>query len=273
MEIIISVFICLTIAYFILILPRVFDKPDSSEYLNWLYAHRGLHDNETAYPENSMAAFKRAIEYGFGIEMDIQLTKDRIPVVFHDFDLKRMCGVDRKVNEYYYSDLKRFKLARSTETIPTFEEVLNEVDGRVPLIVEFKGETTDISLCPIADNILRNYYGMYCMESFNPLMVKWYKDKHPGVMRGQLSDNFMKEGMKHNIVNIALKNLLFNVFSKPDFIAYNKKYPNTLSKRLCRNLYGIRAAAWTIKSEEELAEARKDYDMFIFDSFIPESRS
>ena len=145
------------------------------------------------------------------------------------------------------------------------------VDGKVPLIVEFKIERTDLSLCPLADKMLRAYKGMYCMESFNPLGVWWYRKKHPDLVRGQLSDAFLKEGEYVGILYFVLQNLLLNFVTKPDFVAYNHHYPEILSRKLCRGLYHNTAAAWTIKSQKELDEARKHFDIFIFDSFVPEA--
>lgn len=219
-----------------------------------------------------MAAFRKAVDAGFGIELDIQLTKDKIPVVFHDFTLKRVCGGEGKICDYTYEELQQFHLCESTEKIPKFEDVLQMVDGKVPLIVEFKIERTDLSLCPIADEMLRTYKGMYCMESFNPLGVRWYRKNHPELVRGQLSDAFLKEGEYVGVLYFILQNLLLNFMTKPDFVAYNHHYPKILSRKLCRGLYHNTAAAWTIKSQQELDEARKHFDIFIFDSFVPEAR-
>ena len=213
----------------------------------------------------------KAADAGFGIELDIQLTKDKIPVVFHDFTLKRVCGGEGKISDYTYEELQQFHLCDSVEKIPKFEDVLKMVDGKVPLIVEFKIERTDLSLCPLADKMLRAYKGMYCMESFNPLGVRWYRKKHPDLVRGQLSDAFLKEGEYVGILYFVLQNLLLNFVTKPDFVAYNHHYPEILSRKLCRCLYHNTAAAWTIKSQKELDEARKHFDIFIFDSFVPEA--
>ena len=213
----------------------------------------------------------KAADAGFGIELDIQLTKDKIPVVFHDFTLKRVCGGEGKISDYTYEELQQFHLCDSVEKIPKFEDVLKMVDGKVPLIVEFKIERTDLSLCPLADKMLRAYKGMYCMESFNPLGVWWYRKKHPDLVRGQLSDAFLKEGEYVGILYFVLQNLLLNFVTKPDFVAYNHHYPEILSRKLCRGLYHNTAAAWTIKSQKELDEARKHFDIFIFDSFVPEA--
>lgn len=272
-SVIIVCVVVLAAFYFVMIMPRMVGKADPGPFLKVLYAHRGLHDNRTEAPENSMAAFRRAVEGGYGIEMDIQLTRDKIPVVFHDFTLKRVCGAEGKVSDYTFEELQKFRLCNSSEKIPSFEQVLRLVDGKVPLIVEFKVELTDTSLCPIADRILREYKGLYCMESFNPLAVFWYRRHHKAVMRGQLSDAFLREKEYCGLLYFLLENLLFNFITKPDFIAYNHKFQSKTSRKLCRGLYHNTAVAWTIRSEEELDEAKKHFDIYIFDSFVPRQGS
>lgn len=256
--------------YFVMIMPHIFGKPDVAPFLGVYYAHRGLHNNESKAPENSLAAFKKAVEAGYGIEMDVQLTKDKVPVVFHDFTLKRICGKEGKVCDYTFQELKEFKLCGSEERIPAFEQVLNLVGGKVPLIVELKVEWTDISVCPLADEMLRNYKGLYCIESFNPLALFWYRRHHSDVVRGQLSDGFLKSGEFKGILYVFLQNLMLNWITKPDFIAYNHRYADVCARKICRSLYKNMAVAWTIKSQQELEKARNKFDIFIFDSFIPD---
>ena len=265
--------LALAFIYLLMIMPRMTGRPDAGPFRNRLYAHRGLHDNTSDAPENSMRAFQKAVEAGFGIEMDIQLTKDGVPVVFHDYTLKRVCGADGKVCQYTYEELQQFALYGTDQKIPRFEDVLELVDGRVPLIVELKIETVDTSVCPAADKLLSGYKGMYCIESFNPLGVFWYRRNRKKVVRGQLSDAFYKEGEYKGPLCFMLQNLLFNWLGKPDFIAYNHKYPRMLSRSLCRRLYRSTSAAWTIKSQEELEEAEKHFDIYIFDSFLPGKQS
>ncbi len=257
------------ILYFLAIMPRLGHRKPRKAFLDVYYAHRGLHDNNGEAPENSMAAFKKAVEAGYGIEMDVQMTRDQVPVVFHDFTLKRVCGKEGKVCDYTWDELRHFKLYGSEETIPMFADVLNLVDGKVPLIVELKVEWMDLSVCPAADALLTKYQGLYCIESFNPLALLWYRRHHRDVVRGQLADGFLKSGEFHGALYGILQNLLLNWITKPDFVAYNHKYHNNLSRRLCRSLYGNMAAAWTIKSQEELVRSRGQFDIFIFDSFIP----
>ena len=268
--------ICLLVAfvlYLFMIMPRVANRPSREPFKGVLYAHRGLFDNESDAPENSMAAFRKAVDGGYGIECDVQLTKDGIPVVFHDFTLERVTGAKGKVIDYTYEKLMQFNLMNSQEKIPKFEDFLKMVDGKVPLIVELKIERFDLSVCKKADELLSGYKGVYCIESFNPFGVRWYKKNRPEILRGQLSDDFHKDKPEEfkGLLYFLLTYLFFNFLTKPDFIAYNHKYSGNLSRRLCRNLFKCFSAAWTIKSEEELKKARGDFDIFIFDSFVPQT--
>lgn len=269
LEIVFISVVLFAIMYLLAIMPKVNKRPKAAEFQNWLYAHRGLHDNATEAPENSMKAFARAMEAGYGIELDIQLSKDGVPVVFHDYTLQRVCGVPGRVSDYTCEELKRFSLYGTDERIPKFSEVLALVDGKVPLIVELKIERLDVALCPAADGLLQQYKGMYCVESFNPLGIFWYRRNRGNIVRGQLSDAFLREGEYVGGLPFVLQNLLFNFLTKPDFVAYHHKYPNMLSRRLCRGLYRNMAAAWTIRSQAELEAAKRNFDIFIFDSFVP----
>lgn len=271
MAVIISILIIFVLfLYLIAIMPRVRRRPDKTPFMGVLYAHRGLHDNGGDAPENSLKALEKAVDAGYGVELDVQLTKDKIPVVFHDFTLKRVCSAEGKVSDYTYEELQQFYLYSSRERIPKLADFLKLADGKVPLIVELKIEWTDVSVCAAADELLRDYKGVYCIESFNPLGLLWYKKNRSDIMRGQLSDVFKKEEGLKGPLYFALEHLLLNCVTKPDFIAYNHKYHRMPSRRLCRRLYRNLAVAWTIKSQQQLDARRKDFDLFIFDSFIPE---
>ncbi|MBQ2803108.1 MAG: glycerophosphodiester phosphodiesterase, partial [Lachnospiraceae bacterium] len=172
-----------------------------------------------------------------------------------------------------FEELQQFTLYNTRESIPKLTDVLQLINGRVPLIVELKIAGRDISLCPIADEILKEYKGKYCIESFNPLGVGWYRKNRPEIVRGQLADAFMKGKEYNGILYFLLQTLMLNFISRPDFVAYNHKYPHMLSRRICRYFYKNTAAAWTIQSEQELKEAKKHFDLFIFDSFVPAKES
>lgn len=256
--------------YFFAVMPRVLNRSDRRPFDKPYFAHRGLHNNKTSAPENSMAAFAMAVEKGYGIELDVQLTKDNIPVVFHDYKLKRVCKTDKLIKELTYKEIEKLHLFQSREKIPKFEEVLLLVGGQVPLIVEFKVEWEAKATCEKADGLLQRYKGVYCIESFSPLALLWYKKHRPHVMRGQLASNFLKEKKEGSKLQyFILDNLLLNFLGRPDFIAYDYHYKNKLSFRLVTKLFHALAFAWTIKSQEALEENTGEFNYFIFDSFIP----
>lgn len=255
--------------YLLAIMPRMKNRPDYSALMKKYYAHRGLHDNETDAPENSMAAFKKAVDAGYGIELDVQLTKDRIPVIFHDETLRRVCGVRGNLRDYTYEELQEFPLLKSKERIPKLDDFLSMVDGSVPLIIEIKVHEDVDTVCSVADQLIREYRGPYCVESFHPLAVKWYKDHRPEVIRGQLSTCFSKDGEIESWEKRLLHYLLFNFGTRPDFIAYDCRFRGNISRRICKNLYKALSVAWTVKSQEQMEACRKDFDLFIFEGFEP----
>ena len=227
------------------------------------YAHRGLHGE--GIPENSLPAFEKACQRGYGIELDVQLSKDGVVMVFHDDSLKRMTGKDAKVKELTVYELQRLSLNRTEEIIPTFEEVLSLVDGRVPLLVELKGEDLNAALCaPVAD-LLKAYRGEYCIESFNPLLLKAMRKHLPDACYGQLYTNVCKDRKKYSLLNMLLSSMAFNFLSRPDFIAYNYLYRRSLPVRLATRLYDATPFVWTVRDREELERARRNGELSIFE--------
>ena len=267
MEVLIYILVIVAVVYLMIIMPRVTPRP-MTEFKGWYYAHRGFHDNKSDAPENSLKAMRLAVKHGYGIELDVQLTKDEKVVVFHDNNLKRVCGVDAKVNSMTYEELLKLRLLDSDEKIPLFSEVLDVIGGKVPLIMEVKMVDAKTRVCELANKELEGYKGLYCMESFHPFAVQWYKKNRPDVIRGQLSANFKKEGQKEGFQEWLVHMLLINVLGRPDFVAYSHKSANNLSRCLTR-MYGATAVAWTIKTQEELDRNLKKFDLFIFEGFRP----
>lgn len=256
--------------YLFLTAPALFSQKERTPFLEKRYfAHRGLFCEKRKIPENSLAAFREAVCAGYGIEMDIQLSKDRKPVVFHDASLERMCGVKGKVWDYTFEELQRFRLKDSEEKIPSFEEVLHTVKGQVPLIIEYKLDRPSVEVCRICDEILQSYEGLYCIESFHPLALLWYRKNRPQIIRGQLSDDYreMKGNFIEKIAFFLVTYLLTNVISRPDFIAYNYKHEKNISRRLCGKL-GAMSAAYTIKEQQQYEQVKDTFEIFIFDSCI-----
>lgn len=249
------------------IMPRISDRPEPMP--KGYYAHRGLHDNGGIAPENTLAAFGKAAEQGYGIELDVQLTKDDQVVVAHDFNIKRICGVDADIDTLTWEELQRYPVFGSQERIPLLRDVLELVDGRVPLIVEIKYKNSHSRICQKAQAILQNYKGVYCVESFHPQAVFWYRTHRPGLCRGQLSSNYQKHDGQHTPVHYIMRHLMTNFITAPDFIAYDCRDYRAVSKAICRKLYRCPAVAWTVESQEQLDKIRDHYDYFIFEGFIP----
>lgn len=267
--VLLCVVIILVILYLLCLKPNRSRTGSMKPFEEVYFAHRGLFDQKLA-PENSLEAFRRAVEGGYGIELDVQLTSDGQLVVFHDESLKRMCGVARKLWKCSYREICQYHLLDSGEQIPLFKDVLEIVNGKIPMIIEIKTAGDGIKTAKALSEYLENYTGIYCIESFDPQILHWYRKHYPKVIRGQLSTNYwLNESKQPIFVKIGMTNLLTNFYAKPDFIAYNYKYEHQLSLQLCHRLYHTELAAWTIRSPEALEQARKSFRIFIFDGFVP----
>ncbi len=233
-------------------------------------AHRGLHTEDGEAPENSLAAFIRAKQAGYAVELDIQFTKDKQIVVFHDATLERVCGVNKRVDELTYSELANLPLQGGRERIPLFEEALQAL-GDTPLVCEIKsyGANSDTSLCSAAWPLLKTYRGPLCIESFNPFMVQWFYKNHPEVMRGILSTCYDDIDEVTFWQGVALTALMTNFLTKPDFIAYDYDYQDKFPFRLCRAIYSPTCIAWTITDAKQNAGYRRRFDNCIFEQFYP----
>lgn len=227
------------------------------------YAHRGLHGN--GVPENSLEAFELACRNGYGIELDVQLSRDGEVMVFHDYTLVRMTGVDKKLCELDADELCTLSLGGTEQKIPTFKQVLALVDGRVPILVELKGENLDTALCPKVAGMLRAYSGDYCIESFNPLLIKDMKKHLPDSYRGLLYTNVCRDKKKKTLLNIIISGMMLNFLGRPDFIAYNKLDRNSFLVKLTTKFYHAPKFVWTVKNDEELADAHAHGECPIFE--------
>ena len=181
-------------------------------------AHRGLFDREKI-PENSMLAFEKAIEKGYAIELDVNMTKDGYIVVFHDNSLKRMTGIKNDIATMTLSEIKKLKLLGTENRIPTFEDVLLQVSGRVPLLIEVKINNRYKELMEKLINLLEKYNGNYSIQSFDPRIVYFLKKNAPQISRGQISSKNIRE-VKSRVLKILLGKMIFNVITKPNFISY-----------------------------------------------------
>lgn len=248
---------------YILVLVRPNSKMPNDNRILCDYAHRGLHGNNI--PENSVLAFKKACENNIGIELDVQLSSDGTVMVFHDYSLKRMTGLDKKLCELSSKELKTLSLAQTEQKIPTLREVLEIVNGRVPLLVELKGENLNNSLCPKVAQLLKNYKGIYCIESFNPLLIKSMKKYLPNAYYGQLYTNVCRDKKKYTLLNFLLTGMVFNFLSRPNFIAFNKIDRNAFPVKVATKLYKAPKFVWTLKNKEEIQTAKANAEFAIFE--------
>lgn len=228
------------------------------------FAHRGLHDSYHKFPENSMAAFSRAIQRGFGIELDVRRTLDGALVVFHDSSLSRVCGRSGKIEELTLKEIRTCTLYDSDQKIPLFSEVLELVHGQVPILVEIKMEGIDPKLCQQAAEALDTYTGEFCIESFHPYALFWFRRNRPLIPRGQLVTNFFREcPSMPRWQKWLMRPLITNVWTNPHFFALDQRYRHTLFFRFLakrKPTFG-----WTFRSKEEMREAKGAFDFYIFE--------
>lgn len=234
--------------------------------LDWLFdvpiAHRGLHDDEK--PENSLPAFRAAIEHGFNIEIDVHLSKDGHLVVFHDGNLKRVCGVDKKVKDCTLEELSKMRLCDSEFKIPTFDEFLSLVDGRTGILCEIKGiNPLNSSIAAAVCERIKTYNGNIALQSFDFGAVIYCK-KHSDKPCGQLCTWRGPRGDKRSRFSDFLGKLWVTRLSKPDFIAYDVRDIDD-NKYVARARKSTPIITWTVNSQEKADTALRCADNIIFE--------
>lgn len=256
------------VCYIFLIMPRVSDRADM-ELLSTDYAHRGLHSSTC--PENSLPAFFSAMQHGYGIELDVRLTRDGEAVVFHDATAKRMCGCAKSIAALTLAEVKVLRLGGTGYAVPTLAEVLELVDGASPLLIEIKGDGKEDRLCRRVAELLDTYPGAFAVQSFNPDTLKWFKRYRPRFARGQLICPLKSvKGRKHpRLTAFALSNMLTNVIARPDFISVNGRQLKNPSLRICIALFKCRAFVWTVRTPRQYRHVHRLGLFTIFEKFNP----
>ena len=258
-----AVLVSAGVAAFLVAPSRASDKK-RAPFTGRNFAHRGLHVTDRTVPENSIAAFDAAAEIGYGIELDVHITRDGKLVVFHDDNTKRICGVDGVVEDMTWEELSALRLCGTEYGIPLFSEVLEVVGDRCPIIVELKHGARNTELCWKTYVMMRKYNGTYCVESFDPRIVMWFRLHAPEVLRGQLASDpkeMEKDTSKLNAFLVG--NVLTNFLSRPNFVAYGigrKPLAVKLSEKL-----GAMKVAWV--SNDYRSE--KSNDAVIFEHYRP----
>jgi len=234
------------------------------------YAHRGYHDKPTI-PENSMAAFRRAVEHGWGAELDVHLMKDGNLAVIHDSSLKRTAGADICIEDLTAPELEQYDLEESSEIIPLLPEVLALFEGKTPLIIELKSERGNhAELSEAVAKLLDTYKGDYCIESFDYKVVQWFRKNRPDVFRGQLAyDYYRSEKKMSGWQQFYRTNLWSNIFTKPDFVAYKFEHRDATGLFLCQLFHRPVTVYWTLRKKEDLLTAERENAGCIFECFDP----
>ena len=237
-----------------------------------IYAHRGYHD-KPAIPENSMPAFRRAIEHGLASELDVHLIADGSLVVFHDEELERQTGVKGTIEDYDITNLGRLRLEGTNERIPSFDEVLDLYeDSGLPLLIELKVNRGNYKA--LAEAVCRrmdSYRGPFALQSFDPRAMMAVRKLRPDFMRGQLAKDFYKEREGLPLYQVTLlTDMLLNRFVKPDFLNY--KFTDRANRALRRSVdrKGMTELTWTLRSSEEIREALEAGCIPIFEGVAPE---
>ena len=252
-----------------LIAPCKARRGEMEKYKRVTFAHRGLHDGGRA--ENSLSAFAAAVAHGYGIELDVRLSRDGELVVFHDSTLNRVCGVDGKVIDKTAEELSKLSLSDTGEGVPTFKQVLEAVDGAVPLLIEIKMEGDEKGVAEKLCGELEGYKGEYIVESFNPLALRIMRKLRPEVLRGILSMKYSEEDKYKGkfLYSVLLENLYLNFLFRPDFIAYQLNGHDVKNLRKIRKKYETPLFAWTCRSpEDEAATVSHGFDTVIFEGYL-----
>lgn len=229
--------------------------------INTPIAHRGLWSEDVV--ENSLTAYKKAVDTGYPIEIDLYLTKDDVLVSFHDSSLIRMTGVEGNVFDKTLSELKELRLSGTLEQIPTFDEVLETVNGKVPLLIEIKKQPNKKVVDKIVER-LKTYNGEFALQSFNPFYMKRVKQLAPEFIRGILA-NPVYTNKKNLLFYWVVRKMPFNFLIKPDFLSiYHAGLPLKKSK-----IKNCRVITWTITDKTTADKIKTFAENIIFENFKP----
>jgi glycerophosphoryl diester phosphodiesterase len=226
------------------------------------YAHRGLHGSGRI--ENSRAAFRAAIDAGFGIELDVQMSHDGEAFVFHDSVLDRLTHDSGPVSERRAAELSAIKLRGTDETIPKIAEVLNLIDGKVPLLIEVKAEQGPVGgLCLAVRRALEGYRGPVAVMSFNPQVGRWFRDHAPRLARGLVVTEQGQRKIPDKVKGAIARGIsLWR--GKPDFLAYDiRDLPSRFAARQRRR--GLPILTWTVREADQERTAAACADEIIFE--------
>ena len=224
-------------------------------------AHRGLWGENIV--ENSLSAYENAVINGYPIEIDLYSSIDGELFSFHDQNLERMTGQGGYIYQKTAKELKTLKLNGSNESIPTFNEVLSVVDGKVPLLIELKDQPDKTYVDKVVER-LKSYKGEFAIQSFNPLYIKRVKKLAPFFLRGILGTKTHSKNLPF-IKRQVIKNMLLSFLIKPDFISYSFE---DLPLKKCK-AKRLPVITWTITNENDYKRIKPYAKNIIFENFIP----
>ena len=245
------------------LLDRWCSPPPDPRKVGWIgghnYAHRGLHG--AVIPENSLAAFRLAIEEGYGIELDVQRAGDGTPVVFHDSTLERLTDETGAVSRHSAAQLAAFTLGGTAESIPSLRQALTLIGGRKPVLIELKSSrgTRVAALCLAVRRVLEGYTGPHAVMSFDPRVSRWYRRHSPHTVRGLI----VSEGEDRALAG-KIRRRLALWQARPDFLAYDiRDLPSRFAAAQRRR--GLPVATWTVRRPDHRERAGIHADAVIFE--------
>ncbi len=267
-----GVLVVLFALYCFVVSPRRADAAKKAPFQGLMAAHRGLYEKDQSVPENALEAFRRAAENGYGVELDVQLTRDGEVVVFHDDTVDRMTEHKGRVDGFTLAELQAMPLMGTEHRVPLFTDVMAVLDGVSPTIVELKSTENYPELCEKTLAILRTRKGPFCVESFDPRIVRWFYKNAPDLVRGQLTESFRywrKAGAPLHKA-LLMHTLCVNFLTHPQFIAFGRG-----RRPLCWFLArpaGAMTVFWTERPDSDHGTLQKRYDCRIFEHYRPETR-
>jgi len=247
-----------------LLAPEKTSKVKREPFSGRNFAHRGLHEEDKSIPENSLPAFAAAAALGYGVELDVHIARDGELAVFHDGDTKRACGVEVVIEDMMLDELKKLRLFGTEYGIPLLSEVLETMGADCPVIIELKRGNRNRELCEKTYAMMKKYGGKYCVESFDPRIVAWFRRNAPEVLRGQLATEPAEMAKDTSSLNaFMVGNLLTNFMARPNFIAYGLGR-KPISVKLCEKMGAMRVA-WVAHD----GSSEKANDAVIFEFYRP----
>jgi glycerophosphoryl diester phosphodiesterase len=233
------------------------------------FAHRGLHDADRGPPENSLAAFDRAIERGYGIELDVRMTRDGDVIVFHDPTLDRMTHAHGHILRMSCPQLREIRLKGSSETLQTLHDVLRHVGGRVPVLIEVKAtENKFLPACFAVRRALEGYRGKAAVMSFHPGVPGWFAEHAPKVVRGLVMTENDRRALSPYGLRRRIRRQLLVWKAKPHFIAFDVRRLPSPFIAAARH-HGLKALTWTVRGDDAHALAGRCADQVIFEGELP----